>query len=289
VLSGVGAGFRNLDPIALARLVRSWTGAQSTTLGLCDLNPYDPINMQCHEPGMSFKIGKSCLYVNEGESVIKACSIKEYPTKWHPIAMGDMIGDPFKSALRLGFPFAMSCTIYIPKQEVLVAKYTTKRTNTQNNAKSIGRFSRKTMETAKDLDFMMKLSEEGQKLVKVSFDYLVFGNSANIDANYTALTTFLDAKKWRYSDSKYTQLHAFIRALPMGINHHSAKAMGRFSTFKTLPAQTVINLLPMQGEAIGSESPAMIFGGRRGQIFFWDPFLNQQGNYNVIVAASSGA
>jgi conjugal transfer ATP-binding protein TraC len=65
--------------------------------------------------------------------------------------------------------------------------------------------------------------------------------------------------------------------------------MERFSTFKTLPAQTVINLLPMQAETMGGDSPAMMLGGRRGQLSFWDPFSNPQGNYNVVVAASSGA
>lgn len=288
VLDGISAKHRNVEPKMLAKLVRSMINPTDSEKSF-EMNIFDPINLQCHESGTSLKVGKAALYINEGENVIRCCTIKDYPAYWKPEAMGDMIGDAFKSPLRLGFPFAMSCCIHIPKQDLIVAKYTTKRTNSSNGAKGLGRYSRKTLDTAKDLDFMMKLNEEGQKLVKVSFDYLIFGDMNSIDNNYSALQTFLDAKKWRYTESKYTQLHAFLRAMPMALNINSIKAMEKFAVFKTLPAQTAINILPMQAEPNGYESPAMMFGGRRGQVCFWDPFNNQQGNYNVIVAASSGA
>lgn len=289
-LEGVGAKSRPLEPSALARLTRRLVNSGADFSNFREnINPYDPINQQCFEPGMSLKVGKSQLYVNEGEAYIKCCTIKEYPSHWSPHAMGDMIGDPFKSSLRLGFPFAMSCCIYIPRQDMVVTKYTTKRTNTLNGAKGIGRYSRKAQDTAKDLDLIMKLNEEGQRLVKISYDYLVFGDKDSIDLNVVSLKSFLDTKKWRYSDLKYTQLHGFLRCLPMTLSSDSVKSMSRFGIFKTIPAQTAVNLLPMQSEAIGCESPAMMLGGRRGQLCFWDPFSNPQGNYNVIVAASSGA
>lgn len=290
VLDGVGAKYRNLDPVALSALVRKIINQRADPKDtLSEISKYDPIGVQCHEPGFSLKVAQSSLYVNEGEAIIRCLNIKEYPPHWNPIGMGDMIGDQFKAALRLGFPFAMSCCVHIPKQDLLVAKYTTKRTNTLNGAKGIGKYSRKAVDTAKDLDFMMKLNEEGQRLVKIAFDYAVFGDTETIDTNMSSLKSFLDAKKWRYSESKYTQLHGLLRCLPMTLTPDSLKSMDRFSTFKTVPAQTAINLLPMQAEPIGCDSPAMMLGGRRGQLSFWDPFSNPQGNYNVVVAASSGA
>lgn len=289
VLEGISAKHRLIDPSSLSEIVNRVISPNYCQENKSQINPLDPINVQCHEPGTSLKVGKSAIYLNEGESVIRCCSIKDYPNYWMPEAMGDMIGDAFKSPLRLGFPFVMSCSIFVPKQDGIAAKYTTKRANSANAAKGLGKYSRKTMDTAKDLDFMMKLNEEGQKLVKVSFDYLVFGDEKSADDNYSTLQAFLDAKKWRHSEAKYTQLHGLIRAFPMALSSSAVKAMEKFSSFKTLPAQTALNLIPMQGEPNGYESPAMMFGGRRGQVCFWDPFTNQQGNYNVIVAASSGA
>lgn len=289
VLDGISAKHRNLNPIVLSSLVRSLINPKDAKKASHRINSYDPINLQCHEPGTCLKVGKGHLYINEGESVIRCCTIQDYPQYWKPEAMTDMIGDAFKASLRLGFPFVMSCCIHVPKQDLIVAKYTTKRTNSTNGAKGLGRYSRKSLDTAKDLDFMMKLNEEGQKLVKISFDYLVYGDQETIDDNYATLQTFLDAKKWRHTESKYTQLHGLIRAFPMSLSSRSVKAMEKVVVFKTLPAQTAINMLPMQAEPNGFDSPAMMFGGRRGQICFWDPFSNQQGNYNVIVAASSGA
>jgi conjugal transfer ATP-binding protein TraC len=39
----------------------------------------------------------------------------------------------------------------------------------------------------------------------------------------------------------------------------------------------------------GHPSPGMLLTGRRGQIFFWDPFDNEAGNYNLCVVGKSGS
>jgi conjugal transfer ATP-binding protein TraC len=45
----------------------------------------------------------------------------------------------------------------------------------------------------------------------------------------------------------------------------------------------------MQGEWKGTESAGMLLAGRRGQLFTWSPFDNEEGNYNVAVVGKSGS
>lgn len=58
---------------------------------------------------------------------------------------------------------------------------------------------------------------------------------------------------------------------------------------KTTISTESSNLLPLQGEWKGTESPGMLLVGRRGQVFTWSPFDNKAGNYNVSVVGRSGS
>src|SRR5260221_12670258 len=62
-----------------------------------------------------------------------------------------------------------------------------------------------------------------------------------------------------------------------------------FQNLKTTLSTEAANLLPLQGEWKGTHSPGIPLVGRRGQIFTWSPFDNNEGNYNVAVAGKSGS
>jgi conjugal transfer ATP-binding protein TraC len=47
--------------------------------------------------------------------------------------------------------------------------------------------------------------------------------------------------------------------------------------------------MPLQGEWQGTKSPGMMLAGRRGQLFYWCPFDNNEGNYNTCVVGRSGS
>lgn len=288
VLDAAGIKYRNLNAeeliVLVGEVISPYAGKSAT-----QYNPFEPLKNQCAPAATSMVIGKNKVSINDGDTCIKSYSIQGYPSFWAPISMGEMIGDPFKHSQRLGFPFVISMLVHIPNQMKLSAEFTAKRVNALKTANAMGKFSRVIVDTAQDIDFMMKRYEEGQRLVKVSIDYLVYGNKDTIDQNGASLESLLDVKKWRYTRTRYTQLHALLRAMPMHVNTATYKSMSTFSIFRTLPTAAAINMLPLQGEAMGVPSPGILLGGRRGQMCFWEPFANEQGNYNAVVAASSGA
>ena len=53
---------------------------------------------------------------------------------------------------------------------------------------------------------------------------------------------------------------------------------------------TASNLIPLIGEYKGNcIGKGMLLSGRRGQLFNWSPFFNEEGNYNVSVVGKSGS
>jgi conjugal transfer ATP-binding protein TraC len=58
---------------------------------------------------------------------------------------------------------------------------------------------------------------------------------------------------------------------------------------KTTLSTESCNLLPLQGEWMGTSTPGMLLSGRRGQLMTWYPFDNNEGNYNVCVVGRSGS
>lgn len=64
-----------------------------------------------------------------------------------------------------------------------------------------------------------------------------------------------------------------------------------FSKAKTTLSTEPTKLLPIQGEWHGNSNPNMLLVGRRGQVFFWDPFsnVNRGGNFNISIAGKSGS
>jgi conjugal transfer ATP-binding protein TraC len=63
----------------------------------------------------------------------------------------------------------------------------------------------------------------------------------------------------------------------------------KFHKTKTTLSNEPSNLMPLQGEWQGTKSPGMMLVGRRGQLFYWCPFDNNEGNYNTCVVGRSGS
>jgi conjugal transfer ATP-binding protein TraC len=73
---------------------------------------------------------------------------------------------------------------------------------------------------------------------------------------------------------KYLQLPSFLAVLPFNLSEGYFNDLEKLGKTKTMVSWTAANLAPIQGEWKGMKSPCMMLYGRRGQVFFWDPFAN---------------
>jgi len=86
-----------------------------------------------------------------------------------------------------------------------------------------------------------------------------------------------------------TQLHSLLTTLPLAWHKDTISALEEFKKLRTTISVESANLVPQQAEWKGTKTPAMLFGGRKGQVITFCPFDNAAGNYNVTVVGRSGA
>lgn len=110
-----------------------------------------------------------------------------------------------------------------------------------------------------------------------------------IDREQQTLFNLYRSQRWELVLDKYLQLPSFLSCLPMTWGEGSVEDSRRFQTTKTTLSHEPSNLMPIQGEWQGTKSPGMMLVGRRGQLFYWSPFDNNEGNYNTCVVGRSGS
>lgn len=120
-------------------------------------------------------------------------------------------------------------------------------------------------------------------------------HTANHTANQTIdqaeqiLFNLFIAKDWQLEANRFLHLPLLLSSLPMMWGEDHVQTLLKLQKLKTTLSIESANLLPLQGEWQGTETPGMILSGRRGQLFTWYPFDNLSGNYNVSVVGRSGS
>ena len=103
------------------------------------------------------------------------------------------------------------------------------------------------------------------------------------------LLNLFTAKEWKLEANRYLHLPMFLTSLPCMWGEAKVNALLTLKKLKTTLSTESANLLPIQGEWKGTQTPGMLLTGRRGQVLTWSPFDNNAGNYNVCVVGRSGS
>lgn len=253
-------------------------------------NPYDSLNQQIPLSGQSTQITKEGLVLNEGESVIRTYSVRREPDQWSLHAMGDLIGDPLRDLLQIPCPFLIHYGIHICDQEKTKLRVQSRESWVENQARSkIGKRIPILVKQARELDFVRHQQGKGERFVQTSFMVTLFCPKNKVSAADQTLTSLFRSKRWHLHLDTYIQLPSFLSTLPLSWGCGLPQDLQHLQKLKTTLSTESANLLPLQGEWKGTKSPGMLFVGRRGQLFSWSPFDNEEGNYNVSVVGKSGS
>jgi conjugal transfer ATP-binding protein TraC len=239
---------------------------------------------------MSYQISKSGLNLNEGEALIRTYSVRRESDQWSLHAMGELIGDPLRDMLQIPCPFLIHYGIHICAQDKAKTRVQSRESWVENQARSkIGKRIPIILKQSRELDFVRHQMSKGERFVQRSFTVTLFSTPSQVSHADQVLTNLFRSKRWQLQADFYIQLPSFLATLPMmwgGGLHQDLRYLQKLKT--TLSTESA-NLLPLQGEWKGTNSPGMLFVGRRGQVFTWSPFDNQEGNYNVAVVGKSGS
>lgn len=104
--------------------------------------------------------------------------------------------------------------------------------------------------------------------------------------HYESMTSaWWETLNFRLQDELFASLPYMIAAMPFGLYQQSLKNMNRF---QTCPSGTFALLAPIQADWRGTQTEAMLFLTRRGQVCSLN-FYDSDTNYNFAVAAPSGS
>jgi conjugal transfer ATP-binding protein TraC len=261
-------------------------------------NSYDPlqnINQQIVDKENSLAHLKDNIVLyedsNEKKILIRSFSVKNFPTKWAQYQNRDLIGDFFQDLRRMEYPFLTFFSITLPKDsDKLIDNARTKNFNaTRLSNSEMARFIPEMKKSALEWQFVNEKINSGQKILKGIYQILVFAPENKINEAEQTLKSIYKSCGWTIVRDKYLQLPSFLAVLPFNLSEGYFNDLEKLGKTKTMVSWTAANLAPIQGEWKGMQSPCMMLYGRRGQVFFWDPFANDEGNFNAIVVGKSGS
>ena len=237
-----------------------------------------------------FEAGAASFVHQDAAYTMLPFHVKQFPQFWAGFDNSKLLGDPNNNILRLPCPFIITLTVNIPDQiyiKGLIKRKTLRATQMVDSP--VSKYVSQWKERKRDWDYVSSKVEDGNKLLEAYYQIILFTPQGREQDCEQALKGLYNSFGWILTRSRYIPVHALLGALPMGVNREAKRALKTFGHFNTRLSWTCTNIAPWIAEWKGTETPMMLFTGRRGQLVYFDPFDNTQGNYNIACCAISGS
>lgn len=261
-----------------------------------DYNYLDPIHKQISRFGNHLKIEDEQLIINasdqkEQQVALRCFSVENYPKIWSQWQNRDLIGDYFNDLRQMQYPFITSFSAYLPdNEEQLRDKIKFKSFNsTRLSDTPIAKYIPEMRSAASEWQFVSSKIDAGQKALKTIYQVMILAPKDSINKASETIKAVYKTKGWELSDDRYIHLQSLQAILPFNISEGLLADLETVNRTRTMVSWTCANLAPLQAEWRGVNSPYLMLFGRRGQPFFWDPYSNKEGNYNVAIAGKAGS
>lgn len=261
-----------------------------------DYSPFDFIRDQAPLKNTVIEVLPKGLRLNGGEKMFSAYRVKKYPAGngnsnvWTQCDMGDLIGDAFQMLQQIHYPFFIHYGVHIPAQEELKVKFYAKHNHLEKQIRSPMMKYIPSMEKEwQEYQFVKRQLDDGHRFVRTNFTVALVAPEREIHKADQALLNVFQAKRFELMNDRNFHLQGFLTLLPMRFGDDFLTDLNSAKKLKTTISSESANLMPIQGEWVGTESPGMLLLGRRGQVTLWSPFDNKGGNYNVSVVGRSGS
>jgi len=289
-MSGLGTPAKALGPEDFLAIVDEWLfPLKEDRREPMEWRGLDPLHQQFSQGENSISVHPWRL-VFSGTHDVRCLSVQNWPEVWAQWQGGNLIGSPYSDFQRVPCPFlaTLSFTVGTDTSDSTRANLKAAR-STQQADTDLARFLPMIREQAREWQYISQKVREGHKLARCFYQIITYAPLRTGDEAEQAVRSLYKANGWRLSRDRYVQLQSFLNAMPFFPAEGMTAELARLGRTKTLVTWTCANLAPLQGEWKGMNSPCMLLIGRRGQPFYWDPFANQEGNYNVAVIGKSGS
>lgn len=255
-------------------------------------NPYQLLSEQVTDGGL-LRVDKDKISYDRPEprnTVFRSYRVGGFPNFWSLSGMQALIGDPFRDSYRINTPFVIQYGIYMPKQSKEQGSFNTRSQLVENQGKSgtLLRMIPELEDELKECDFIRRELKQGARFVWTQLSVGLWADEEKLESHEQSLKSIFKTNEFRLIENHYTHLPSLISFMPLTWSEFGPKLKAMGLTKTTISTECV-NLVPMQGEWLGTSTPGMLLVGRRGQLLNWNPFDNKTGNYNTIVVGRSGS
>ena len=131
--------------------------------------------------------------------------------------------------------------------------------------------------------------DTGSNLVSLYHQLAIFTAPNKSVAAHEAANAIWRGRGFQLNADAYMHRQALLASLPMTLTEkfHRDLVKMRRVTRKTMA--NAIHMAPLIAEWRGTRTPALVFGGRRGQLMTLDIFDNDLGNYNFAIIGAPGS
>ena len=282
----------NLDPENFINVLRPFLEPHSTPLKQTYYDENELLNKQLVDEDSHLLIGSGVSSLTKEDETYSLLSyhVKQFPKRWPGFKNGSLIGSFTNNIHRMTCPFILTMTINCPDQMNTRTLAKTKATRaTQMAGSPISKYVSEWKDRASDWDYTTKKMDAGNRLLKAFYQIILLSPEGREQEVEQSLKGIYESIGWTLSKSRYIPLHAFMGALPMGIDQDCQEALKKVNHYRTMLSWNCTNVAPWIAEWKGTKTPMMLFTGRRGQLTYFNPFDNDKGNFNMSCCATSGA
>ena len=232
------------------------------------------------------------ILVDDGEWQIRNYRVEDFGKESpHLCQMSGLIGHLFENNAQIGCPFSLSFIVKICNASEENGNANVSAWRALQRAETIGKFSPKAVKDAQEARAIVGDIENAERLVLVSFQASLYCETSKASEHESGLMNVFQAAdfRWRLIKNFMLQPVMMLAHLPLAQNFKWFKDMERLGLFYKVWAKNAAGMLPMVSDSKGMSQPNMMLVSRRGQVFFFDPFGNQRGNYNACVAGIAGS
>lgn len=217
-------------------------------------------------------------------------SIKSFPEQFALWQMGSLIGDLMQPALQYSAPFLLTLGVHILDPNATKSVVTANHVRATQNAKS--KMADVMPDVKKKLDDWTAAADAidtGGNLVSMYHQLAIFSRPEKAAAAHEAASAIWRGRGFTLNADAYMHRQALLASLPMTLTERFHKDLAKMRRVTRKTMANAIHLAPLIAEWRGTRTPALVFGGRRGQLMTCDLFDNDLGNYNFAIIGAPGS
>ena len=221
-----------------------------------------------------------------------------YPAQFDINRMAEAIGSATGDAALLRNPFVMTTVIEPTDLAEDKAKVAVKHARMRQLAHTeIGQFLTDIADRAHDLELAMKSCQQGKGLASVTQTLLIWAKPSESMAVAQSAKNVLSRVGFDAHVDTGLQMMGLMLSLPLEAGASLMKDVRVARRTITLTKSAAAQLLPVVADTKGSfprvgqkrTTPQLMLVTRRGQLLGVDIFANRNGNFNAVVAGTSGS